>query len=198
MNEQFKDRRKFLRIPMASLVQLGLEGEDLGRLSLFELDIESDNVLTVELDRDSSPPRIEFSLKTGKEECVRQISLDPGSYISLRVPLLEEPEEEVNMPMVSMIKLSTDNVNSLAAMLVDISSGGARIMSQFPLIRNNQVSMKIPLPGDDAVDVSGKIIWVRQMKLMREFNFGIEYMVGIEFDEPSREIKEYIHRHMNR
>ncbi len=198
MDDHFKDRRRFLRIPMASVVQLGLEGEDLGRMTLFELEVEGKNILSVELDRDTSPPRIEFAFNVGVENSLNRVDLDPGSNISLRVPLLEEPDDEVNMPMVSMIRVSTDNINALAAMLVDISAGGARIMCQFPLLRNHQVTLKIPLAGEGAVEVTGKIIWVRQMKLMREFNFGVEYMVGIKFDEPCCEIRDYISRHMNR
>lgn len=198
MSDEFKDRRQFLRIPMASVVQLGLDGHNLGKLTLLELDIEEKNVLTVELDRDVSPPGIEFSLKYGNDEIKKTIAIDPGNFVSLRVPLLEEPEKDVHMPMVSMIRLTTARMDSLAAMLVDISAGGARIMCQFPLLKHDDITLKIPLPGDEAVEVTGRIVWARQMKLMKEYNFGVEYMVGIQFHDHSQKIREYIHKHMNR
>jgi hypothetical protein len=196
MSDHFKDRREFLRIPMASVVQLSLEEKNLGPLTMVELDVEDSKVLDVKLDRDSSPPQLTLDLMVDGEKISRRISLKEGSFVSMRVPLLEDPSADLNMPMVSMIHLDTGKKDSLPAMLVDVSAGGARIMCQFPLFHDDEVVLKVPLPGEEAIELTGRVVWSRQMKLMMEYNFGVEYMVGIRFNEPSSAVKSYIKRHM--
>lgn len=198
MKEEFKDRREFLRIPLPNVVQVTIEDRGQDRLTLTELDIGEDKVLKVELDRSSDDPSIRFELSLKDEKIIKNLPLGSGNSLLLRVPLIMEQERDISMPIINMIRLDVGKKDALPAMLVDISAGGARIMSQFPLLRGDELALGIPLPGEDTIEKRGRVVWVRQMQLMREYNFGVEYMVGIKFESPSKVIEDYIHRHMGK
>jgi len=195
MKKDYQDRRKYLRIPLPNVVHLSLK-ESRGIIVLAELYVEKNEVLRVELDRISTPPVLKMKMLVGDEVFERTISLVNEKVISYKIPMLREPSTDISLPMVNMIHLSVGNWEPLPAMLVDISSGGARIMSQFPLFKHDEVLLKIPLPDEEDIELKGKVIWSRQMKLMKEYHFGVEYMVGIKFVEASKVIQGYIRRHM--
>lgn len=107
-----------------------------------------------------------------------------------------ERRRHVRIPMVSVIQIRLGGGQSaLAAMLVDLSAGGARIMCQFPLNIGEEVTLKIPLMEEKVLELKGDVVWSKEMEAMKEYNFGVEYMGGVSFKQVSQEIDEFVKRH---
>jgi c-di-GMP-binding flagellar brake protein YcgR len=109
-----------------------------------------------------------------------------------------ERRRHVRIPMVSVIEVRLGDGNPLAAMLVDLSAGGARIMCQFPLNIGEEVVLKIPLFEERLLELAGDVVWSKEMEAMKEYNFGVEYMGGVAFKQASEEIREFARRHTNK
>lgn len=105
----------------------------------------------------------------------------------------KERRRHVRIPMVCVIQARTDDsAEAVPCMLVDISAGGARILSQFPITAGDDITLTVPLSEDEIVDVPGSVMWTREMGLMKEYHFGVEYMAGVKFFEISEPIKKHI------
>lgn len=87
------------------------------------------------------------------------------------------------IPMVSFIRVKVEDESFRPAMLVDLSPGGARVLSQFEIPRESSVKLEFSLASGENIEVEGEVAWARRMDLMREHNFGIEHMSGIKFNE---------------
>jgi c-di-GMP-binding flagellar brake protein YcgR len=98
----------------------------------------------------------------------------------------------IRIPMVNVIKVRLNDSEPLPALLVDLSAGGSRIMCQFPLITGDEVGLTIPLFGEKSVDVQGDVVWTKETEMMRDYNFGVEYMAGIQFREIDKNIHEFV------
>jgi len=77
-------------------------------------------------------------------------------------------------------------------MMVDLSAGGARILSQFPISVGDEIFMSIPLLEDIVEEIWSDVVWIREMELMKEFNFGVEYMAGVKFRQVNEKIRDFI------
>ena len=106
-----------------------------------------------------------------------------------------ERRRHARIPMVSVIEIRLGNGNPMGAMLVDLSAGGVRIMCQFPLSIGEEVVLKIPLFEGKFVEASGEVVWSKEMEAMKEYNFGVEYMGGVQFKQINQEVKEFVRRH---
>ncbi len=106
-----------------------------------------------------------------------------------------ERRRHARIPMVSVIGIRLGDGNPMGAMLVDLSAGGARIMCQFPLNIGEEVTLRIPLFEEKVVDAAGDVVWSKEMEAMKEYNFGVEYMGGIQFKQVNQEIKDFVRRH---
>jgi c-di-GMP-binding flagellar brake protein YcgR len=100
--------------------------------------------------------------------------------------------KHVRIPMVNIIQIKLNESDPLPSLLVDLSAGGCRIMCQFPLSVGDRVSLTIPLFGEKTVDVEGGIVWTKETEMMRDYNFGVEYMAGIQFKEVNEEIQKFV------
>ncbi|MFP4497262.1 MAG: PilZ domain-containing protein [Vulcanimicrobiota bacterium] len=107
----------------------------------------------------------------------------------------QERRKYARIPLVSVVKLRFDQEQPEPALLVDISAGGAKIMSQRPLSVGEEVEMSLSLYENKTIFVDGKIVWTRDMDLMKEYKFGVEYMGGIQFNKENREIDDYVKKY---
>jgi c-di-GMP-binding flagellar brake protein YcgR len=99
----------------------------------------------------------------------------------------------VRIPMVCVIQIAVAGEEDMQhCMLVDLSAGGARILSQYPISVGDSLNMVIPLSETEFIDTKGDLVWVKEMELMKEYRFGVEYMGGVQFLEPSERILEHI------
>ncbi len=104
-----------------------------------------------------------------------------------------ERRRHTRIPMVCVIQARIgESAESDPCMLVDVSAGGARILSQFPISAGDEIILTIPLSEDEIIDVPGCIMWTREMGLMKEYHFGVEYMAGVKFFEINEMIKKHI------
>lgn len=105
----------------------------------------------------------------------------------------KERRRHARIPMVCVIQARTSEAGEAEpCMLVDVSAGGARILSQFPISAGDEMILTIPLSEEEIIDVSGCIMWIREMGLMKEYHFGVEYMAGVKFFEINEMIKKHI------
>lgn len=101
--------------------------------------------------------------------------------------------KHVRIPMICVVQaIIEDSDSAVPVMLVDLSAGGARILSQFPLSVGNTIDMIIPLAEEVSVGVKGDVVWVKEMEMMKEYRFGVEYMAGIQFHVVNEKIGEFI------
>ncbi len=98
----------------------------------------------------------------------------------------------LRIPMVNIIRAKLDDGSIQPVVLVDLSSGGAKILTNFPIHMGMRINLTIPLMGEEVIEKKGKVVWVKEMEFMRQYKFGIECMAGIEFDSVSEEIKKFI------
>ena len=104
-----------------------------------------------------------------------------------------ERRRHARIPMVCVIQARTgETAEADPCMLVDVSAGGARILSQFSVTAGDDIILTIPLSEEEIIDVSGCIMWTREMGLMKEYHFGVEYMAGVKFFETNEMIKKHI------
>jgi c-di-GMP-binding flagellar brake protein YcgR len=107
--------------------------------------------------------------------------------------------KHARIPMVSVIQIRLGaNGDPMPSMLVDLSAGGARIMSQFLITVGDELYLRIPLSEDNFIEIVGDVVWTKEMELMKEYNFGIEYMGGIQFREISDDIRHFIKKHLGK
>ncbi|MCD4783750.1 MAG: PilZ domain-containing protein [Candidatus Eremiobacteraeota bacterium] len=107
---------------------------------------------------------------------------------------IKNRRRHVRIPMINIIRVRSDQDSDFyPCMLVDLSARGARILSQFRITIGDEMELLIPLsPGEEIQSVKGKIVWTQEMDLMKEYNFGVEYMGGVEFDCVNEKIREFI------
>lgn len=102
------------------------------------------------------------------------------------------------IPMVSIVHIWTESSGqSLPCMLVDLSAGGARVLSQNKLTTGETVKIDITVNENKVIEIIGLIVWVKEMDLMKEYNFGVEYMGGIQFTSADEEINKYVKSFIN-
>jgi len=106
-----------------------------------------------------------------------------------------ERRRHVRIPMVTVTEISIDGGQPLGAMIVDLSARGARVMCQFSLNVGEEVLLKVPILEELAVELEGEVVWSKEMEAMKEYNFGVEYMGGIQFKKINKEIKKFVGRH---
>ncbi|MCE1246451.1 MAG: PilZ domain-containing protein [Firmicutes bacterium] len=105
----------------------------------------------------------------------------------------KDRRKHVRIPMVCVIQIGIEGEGEMQhCMLVDLSAGGARILSQFPIGVGDTLELIIPLSETDSVYTKGNLVWVKEMELMKEYRFGVEYMAGVQFGEPNQQIAEHI------
>ena len=105
----------------------------------------------------------------------------------------KERRRHARIPMVCVIQARTgEAVETDPCMLVDVSAGGARILSQFPIAAGDEIVLTVPLSEEEIIDVPGSVMWIREMGLMKEYHFGVEYMAGVKFFETNETIKKHI------
>jgi c-di-GMP-binding flagellar brake protein YcgR len=119
-----------------------------------------------------------------------KLFMDDSKFINRR--------KHIRIPMVNVIKIRLNGTDPLPALLVDLSVGGARVMCQFPLAVSDEVGLTIPLFGEKSVDIYGEIVWIKETEMMKDYNFGVEYMAGIQFNESSKDIQEFVEWFTNR
>jgi len=109
---------------------------------------------------------------------------------------IKERRRHVRIPMVNVIRIRIDeNEDFYPCMLVDLSARGARILSQFRITIGDELDLLIPLSiGEEIQNVKGKIVWTQEMDLMKEYNFGVEYMAGVEFEYVNEKIRDFIEK----
>lgn len=198
MFDKVQDRRKYFRIPMVNLIYVSQKINDIVPFTILELSADGANIAKIELSRETTTENLQLCIYTEESKVCTHVPLNLKGQISLKFPLIEEPKSEMHVPMVRMIRMQLGSAEPLPTMLVDLSASGARIMSQCPLLANEKIILRIPLFDEEMVEISGNVIWTRKMELMKEYNFGVEYMLGIKFSEPSDKIKEFILKHTGR
>lgn len=109
-----------------------------------------------------------------------------------------ERRRHVRIPMVSVVQLRVGGGSLVPGLLVDLSGGGARIMSQFPLSIGEEIFLRIPLFEEKTIEVVGDVVWSKELEAMKEYNFGVEYMGGVQFKQSNQEISGFIQRHVSK
>lgn len=100
----------------------------------------------------------------------------------------------VRIPMVSVVKAYLKTGQTHPVMIVDLSAGGARILTQFRIQKGMPISLTIPLFDENTIRTSGKVVWAKETDILKKHNFGIEFMGGIEFDQVNDKIQKFIQR----
>lgn len=97
------------------------------------------------------------------------------------------------IPIVTLIQTRQKGADeSCPVMLVDLSAGGARILSQFPIDAGDRLELTIPLYEMGTVTCPGKVVWALEMNQMKSFKFGVEYMAGVQFEQESTQISRFV------
>lgn len=109
---------------------------------------------------------------------------------------IKERRRHVRIPMVNVMRVRLDEDSDFyPCMLVDLSARGARILSQFRITIGDEMELLIPLSTEEEVqNIKGKIVWTQEMDLMKEYNFGVEYMGGVEFNYVNENIRDFIEK----
>ena len=111
----------------------------------------------------------------------------------------KERRQHVRIPMVSVIQARHGDSGEMSpCMLVDVSASGVRLLSHFPLYTGDRLSLFIPLEEGEIVEAAGEIMWTKEMDLMKEYHFGVEYMAGMKFDKVNETIKKHIELFMEK
>jgi c-di-GMP-binding flagellar brake protein YcgR len=109
-----------------------------------------------------------------------------------------ERRRHIRIPMVSVVQIRIGGRSLVPGLLVDLSAGGARVMSQFPISIGEEIFLRIPLFEEKTIEVIGEVVWSKELEAMKEYNFGVEYMGGIQFKQANQEIGSFIQRHVSK
>lgn len=85
----------------------------------------------------------------------------------------------------------------IQVLVVDISAGGARIMSQFPISVGEVFTLFMELDDISLDNTQCEIVWTRNLELMESSNFGTEYMGGVKFDRINEELDDFVNLKVN-
>lgn len=103
----------------------------------------------------------------------------------------------IRVPQLSIVHITRQGIlESLPGLMVDIGFGGMRFLSQMPLIVGEKISVLLELEEGSKTRIEGKIVWKKQMEILRQYNFGIEYVHGLQFMELPDKIRALIEEYL--
>lgn len=111
-------------------------------------------------------------------------------------------QEKRNHPRVSRLFLSIIEFPGAEAekspgLILDISLGGARLLSGRQIPEETRIRLNVEMEGSDAIHLDGKVVWTNRVEALKKFQHGIEFLHAVQFGDYSSEIKRmletYIH-----
>lgn len=115
--------------------------------------------------------------------------------VSVTRPSISPEKEKRRHPRVARLLLAiirTDEIvgQPSSGLIVDISLGGARLVTsrEFPV--DSTVTVAIEVEEKKVIHLKGRIVWSNHVEALKKFQHGIEFVHAIEFKEYSQQIKE--------
>ncbi len=115
-------------------------------------------------------------------------------YAKKQPPLKQDERRKfLRVPRLLLVTLTHDSgEKTLAGMILDISSGGARILTSKLLPQKTIIELKIELEEGEPLVVQGQVMWGNSVEALKKFQHGIEFVHGIKFQEQKEKTKEII------
>ena len=79
-----------------------------------------------------------------------------------------------------------------AGLIIDLSEGGARILTSKLFPEKTKVHMKIELEEGNPMEVEGSVMWGNHVEALRKFQHGVEFVHGVKFQAQQEKTKEVI------
>ena len=76
--------------------------------------------------------------------------------------------------------------------MVDVSLGGMKILTQVPIEKQKNITIHIEVNRGKKIEIPAEIVWQQKFEILEGFNFGIEYMYGVEFKLSQEEIQKKV------
>ena len=115
--------------------------------------------------------------------------------VNVTRPSVPPEKEKRRHPRVARLLLAVIRTEEMvgqpsSALIVDISLGGARLVTsrEFPV--NSSVTVAIEVEDKKVIHLKGRIVWSNHVEALKKFQHGIEFVHAIEFKEYSQQIKE--------
>ena len=101
-----------------------------------------------------------------------------------RFPVVKKLSETVDISVVSPDQQGAEI--TMPGVIVDISSGGMRLITFAPINENSGLSLNMDLPAIGKAEMDAKVVWTRQKR-------GI-YEIGMEFIKIPEEISQKLQK----
>ncbi|MCL5774068.1 MAG: PilZ domain-containing protein [Firmicutes bacterium] len=100
----------------------------------------------------------------------------------------------LRIPAVSWVIINHQKYDEKPGLMVDISIGGLKLLTEKPIAAETEVLLRIQLESSKPVEIAGKIVWSRKLEadIFKKFNFSMVYLHGIAFHKHSAEIEVYL------
>ncbi len=116
---------------------------------------------------------------------------------------LSGPDEEkrrfarVPRLFLALIETKEGGAEKLSGLIVDISLGGARLISSRRLEEDQVVVLHIELEENNVISVPSRIVWSNHVDALKKFQHGVEFVHAVEFKDYPDEVRSvldtYIH-----
>jgi c-di-GMP-binding flagellar brake protein YcgR len=115
-------------------------------------------------------------------------------YAKKQPPLTsDEKRKYLRVPRLLLVSLTQDSEEkTLAGLIMDISLGGARILTSKLLPSKSVIDLKIELEEGESIIIQGLVMWGNAVEALKKFQHGIEFIHGVQFQTHEEKTKKII------